>query len=249
MRKWYRKLPCCAMPCLTLCRAVLRRAALCRAVLCSEEEVRKSYRKLALRYHPDKALANCKFAVKVLAFAAAAAPAPGGPAPSAGASGSSGPAGGSGNGNGAAAPLGRSSSSGLGNGSSGGDGGGGGGGLALAGVADIEARVREEAAWLFNLINQVGGGVGCACVVVPYSPGGAGVWVVGAALHASRVPKAKHTTSPLFCDCILFCFRELEPVVGPTCRCARSYYLACSVYCTVLFVWAERGSPVGGVAG
>eukprot|EP00198_Chlamydomonas_reinhardtii_P010615 XP_001699952.1 DnaJ-like protein [Chlamydomonas reinhardtii] len=68
---------------------------------CSEEEVRKAYRRLALKHHPDKAMSAVKVALTV----------PG----AAGASPYSGP---------------------------------------LAAASELEARVRDEAAWLFNFINQ-----------------------------------------------------------------------------------------------
>ncbi|KAG2436297.1 hypothetical protein HXX76_006608 [Chlamydomonas incerta] len=68
---------------------------------CSEEEVRKAYRRLALKHHPDKAMSAVKVALAT----------PG----AAGASPYSGP---------------------------------------LAVASELEARVRDEAAWLFNFINQ-----------------------------------------------------------------------------------------------
>ncbi|KAG2449247.1 hypothetical protein HYH02_005993 [Chlamydomonas schloesseri] len=71
------------------------------ASTCSEEEVRKAYRRLALKHHPDKAMSAVKVALT----------APG----AAGAMPCSGP---------------------------------------LAVASELEARVREEAAWLFNFINQ-----------------------------------------------------------------------------------------------
>ncbi len=86
----------------------------------SEEEVRKAYRRAALKYHPDKASAACRFEPAV-------------PLEGGGGGGSS--AGGAGTG-----------------------GGGGAAGVPLevaGGASEADARVREEAAWLFNLINQV----------------------------------------------------------------------------------------------
>ncbi len=66
--------------------------------------MRKAYRRLALRFHPDKAMAAVKMAAGV--------PGAAGEAPHAG-------------------PI------------------------AAGVVAEVEARVRNEAAWLFNFINQV----------------------------------------------------------------------------------------------
>ncbi|GIL59175.1 hypothetical protein Vafri_14088 [Volvox africanus] len=68
---------------------------------CSEEDVRKAYRRLALKHHPDKALAAIKVSM--------ALPGRAGGAPY------SGP---------------------------------------MVGTTELEARVREEASWLFNFINQ-----------------------------------------------------------------------------------------------
>ncbi|GFR47709.1 hypothetical protein Agub_g9462, partial [Astrephomene gubernaculifera] len=68
---------------------------------CNEDDVRKAYRRLALKHHPDKAMSAVKVALAVPG-AAGAAPY-GGP---------------------------------------------------LAGGSELETRVREEAAWLFNFINQ-----------------------------------------------------------------------------------------------
>lgn len=126
----------------------------------SDEEVRRSYRKAALKYHPDKALSVCKFTMEF--------------------------PGGGGGGLGALSRAGSIASAAGGGGSFNGQAGGGigsfssfaGGGvgpsslsspqlsgcgsllspsLKLSGTADMETRLREEAALLFNFINQVRG--------------------------------------------------------------------------------------------
>ncbi|KAG1672230.1 hypothetical protein FOA52_002931 [Chlamydomonas sp. UWO 241] len=88
-------------------------ALLALARACGDDDVKRAYRKAALRYHPDKAMAACRFALAM-------------PVATAG-SGSSG--------GGADAATSAPTS------------------LKLAGGPELEARVREEAGSLFNLIN------------------------------------------------------------------------------------------------